>query len=497
MTRHAVLRWALPARARVPAFDLSGLTGLTVRGSRSRSRSATYVDTEDLRLTRWGCALARYEREGWILTVGTGDTAGPQLVEHEMRFAASPQRDVPDDAADLLVALTRGAPLRPVLRARVEEVTYAATQRGTRDTLEVVDRRVVAYAGRRIAGRFHEVVLTPNDDGADSPLLQRVSEALLAAGGEESAATPLLRRTLSDAGADQPDVVIPDAARGGPARDAIQRAIASSVLRLITHDAAVRIGSDPEGVHQARVATRRLRSDLRTFKPLLDAEWTQRLRDDLHRLADLLGAVRDADVLLARLSDAAAHLPEDDQPAAQAALSSLNAERVAARTTLLAEMRSPGYVALLDELVDAAAQPRTLPDAGGHAGELLPPLARKPWRRVQARVELLGGDPADAELHEVRILAKRARYAAEAVAPVSRRGVAAFAKAVAAVQDALGEHHDAIVAEAWLRTVPSPGADQLVLGQLIGLERAEAARARAAWPALWKDAVQAQPKTWA
>ena len=81
----------------------------------------------------------------------------------------------------------------------------------------------------------------------------------------------------------------------------------------------VRIGEDPEGVHQARVATRRLRSHLRTFRKLLEPEWAEPLRDELGWLGDELGGVRDADVLLDRLKSRIAALDDDDRVAAGAA----------------------------------------------------------------------------------------------------------------------------------------------------------------------------------
>src|SRR4029453_4592502 len=88
--------------------------------------------------------------------------------------------------------------------------------------------------------------------------------------------------------------------------------LASSTLRLFRHEAGVRIGEDPEAVHQARVATRRIRSTLRTFSSLLDEEGTARLRDDLKWRANLLGEVRDTDVLLERFSEHLAALPAED-----------------------------------------------------------------------------------------------------------------------------------------------------------------------------------------
>jgi CHAD domain-containing protein len=104
-------------------------------------------------------------------------------------------------------------------------------------------------------------------------------------------------------------------------------------------------------------------------------------------------------------------------------------------------------------------------------------------------VEALGDQPTDEELHAVRIRAKRARYAAEAAAPVLGKHTRAEAAAAAKLQDVLGEQRDAVVAERWLRaqvrtsrSVPTAFA----AGELAGLERAAATRARKRWRKAWK-----------
>ena len=101
----------------------------------------------------------------------------------------------------------------------------------------------------------------------------------------------------------------------------------------------------------------------------------------------------------------------------------------------------------------------------------------------------LDKDPDDEALHAVRIPTKRARYASEAVAPVLGKRARAFAAAAADLQDALGEHHDAVVAEHWLRdwaraSRSVPGA--FAAGELAGLERAAADRAKRRWRKTWK-----------
>ena len=126
----------------------------------------------------------------------------------------------------------------------------------------------------------------------------------------------------------------------------IRHAISDAVAKLVANDPVVRIGEDPEGVHQARVATRRLRSHLRTFRELLDPEWTRALRDELGWLGDELGAVRDADVLLdaARGPRRGARARRPGRGRAAPAAGS-SADREAARAVLLDGLRSDRYLA--------------------------------------------------------------------------------------------------------------------------------------------------------
>jgi CHAD domain-containing protein len=293
-------------------------------------------------------------------------------------------------------------------------------------------------------------------------------------------------------------VTVPELSDAPTAADAVRRAIAASVQRLLRADPVARAGKDPEGVHQARVATRRLRSDLRTFAPLLQPAWVDHLRDELRELAALLGAVRDADVLLERLRSAAATLPTDhDRATAERLLADLEHSRDADRATLLAAMDDPRYQRLLDDLAVAAVRPAVVEAAAAPAAEVLPGLAAGPWRRLRKRVNGLGQDPPDADLHEVRILAKRARYAAEAVAPAVGPEATAFAKAVARLQEVLGNHHDAVVAQAWLREAAKRHRSAaFVAGTLAGLEQAEAERCREAWPATWEVARDKRLRAW-
>src|SRR5205814_407167 len=130
--------------------------------------------------------------------------------------------------------------------------------------------------------------------------------------------------------------------------EVVRAAVGHALARIVGHDPGVRLGDDPEDVHQARVGTRRLRSDLRTFRPLLDAGWVAGVREEAGWYAGLLGEVRDSEVLIERLEHQALTLPKEDAAAVAPIVARLAKEREAARGRLLEGMDGPRYIALLD-----------------------------------------------------------------------------------------------------------------------------------------------------
>jgi CHAD domain-containing protein len=203
-------------------------------------------------------------------------------------------------------------------------------------------------------------------------------------------------------------------------------------------------------------------------------------------------------VLLARLEAGLATLPEDDQRAGRRLLAALTAEREADRNRLIEAMGEERYARLLDDLVAAAKAPAVLAEAARPAGDVLHPLVASAYRKVRKRVRKAGDEPSDELLHQIRIRAKRCRYAAEAVAPVAGKPARGLAKAAAGLQDVLGEQHDAVVAEAWLRQgVRGARRDEaLVAGELVCLQRSAAAEARSQWRKAWKACSAKRVTSW-
>ncbi|HSS60142.1 MAG TPA: CHAD domain-containing protein, partial [Candidatus Limnocylindrales bacterium] len=406
----------------------------------------------------------------------------------------------PQAALEVVRAYVRKAELVPVARlSTIRHRVRLVDASGTR-VAEVVDDEVSVRDGRRVAARFREieveVVASNGADGASAGIITPLVMRLRVAGAGAPDPTPKHIRALGPRAIEPPEVAPEPLLPNAPARDVIRNVLAQSVAALLHHDPLVRTGRDPEAVHQARVATRKLRSNLRTFAPLLDVEWTEPLRSELGWLALSLGAVRDREVLLDRLRQRTHSLPANDQRSANALLQLLEKEIGALRSKLKDDLDSQRYVDLLENLVAAAHLPATQPEAEQPAAAALPALASTPWRRLRSAVRGLPDTPTDPELHRIRILAKRARYAAEAVEPVVGQAAAAFAKAAARLQTILGEHQDSVTAQAWLRAARVSGRRAFVAGELIALEGIDANTARAKWRKAWDTLDRKRLRDW-
>jgi len=479
--------------------DLSTALGelRTENGGTERFVS-TYHDTDDFRLARWGASIHYRAAEGW--TVRLPRAGGePEVWQHT--FRGSPGR-APADAVDLVRGIVRGGVLEPVARVqtvrRRHRVVHGAPERVV---AEVVDDEDSVLEGRRIVQRFRELEIELADDASDmamGPILMRLTDL----GARAAEPAPKVERALGARAFGSADVVVPSVGPTSSVAEVIGWAIAVSLTRLIAHDAIVRLGDDPEGVHQARVATRRLRSDLRIFRPMLDRTWRDRLHHELGWLGGELGRVRDLDVLSDRLLDDASLLSDDDAAGAAEVLERLKARRGAARIALLSAMREPRYVALLDALVDACEDPGVA-GVGGAVGatpaiDVLGGVIKGPWARLAQRCDELGPHAPDHELHAARIGAKRVRYAAETLIPVFGKPAKRFARRAEALQQVLGSHQDAVMAIAWLREQAEglPPGVAFLAGRLAGIEEAVRDDARAAWPDAWADLRRKRLRFW-
>jgi CHAD domain-containing protein len=427
---------------------------------------STYHDTPDLRLAQHGITLRHRIAAGagsWQLKIPHGAS------RLELEAVGAPAHP-PVELSMLLVALTRGQELEPVARLR----TLREVQRV--DGAEVHDDAVCVLDGIRVRMRFHEIEIerSTGDDGA----LPRIERALRRAGATPAVSLAKVYRALDLPGPLGPFRVPP----GASPRDALTIAMREQARRLVLHDPGTRLGTDPEDLHQVRVATRRLRAFLRAARPIVDETWAERLRAELAWLGSSLGPARDLDVMLERLTGEIAAL-DDDAWLAQPLLAHLEAERVAARETVVAALSSARYLELLDQLETVD----TTPIPAGRKGATLAELAAAELRRARRAAARATHHPTDDELHALRIRVKRVRYALELAAhEVGTPGERAV-DAAKALQDILGDHQDAVVAEARVRALAALHPQALLpAGRIVERQRIRRAHCRSVWRRAWR-----------
>lgn len=293
--------------------------------------------------------------------------------------------------------------------------------------------------------------------------------------------------TLADLGL---SAVPPSASAGDPPARHVRVRIDQQVRALVEHEAVARAGDDPEGVHQMRVAVRRLRAALKASSSTASPDLAA-VQDELRWLGGVLGRVRDLDVLLGHLRRQTADLSASEAAAAERLLAGLVADRRRARGRMLDTVRGTRYADLLRTLVDLAATdlPYGGPSRDGVEPVLLDVIAR-PYRKLRKDALALGEDSSDGDLHALRIRGKRLRYAAELAASAGGgRPVRRLIKATKEFQDVLGDHQDTVVAEEELRRLVAELAELadidheavFVAGRLVEREHVRRAACRARW----------------
>jgi CHAD domain-containing protein len=234
------------------------------------------------------------------------------------------------------------------------------------------------------------------------------------------------------------------------AGDVLREAIAADAARLIAHEPIARRGEDPEGVHQARVATRRLRSHLATFAPILKDGPTSRLSKALRRLGRSLGTVRDLDVLHARFRKGIETFEPMVRDDGLALLEVLTRQGIDAATTLRRELSTKRHQSMLAALAGFVALPPFRSSAGLPAETFLAEAVGRRLTTLGTDIAALGLSPTDTQLHDARILAKPARYVAEVSSVALGPTCGRLAKRLAELCDDFGTLSDGSGACLWL-----------------------------------------------
>ncbi len=477
--------------------DLRRVVGGTVRLPEQHTL-ALYFDTSDLRLWRSNITLRHRSGEEpgggtWTLKLPrTG--AGPTLDRDELAWPG-PSDTVPDEATRIVRGVVRRASLGRIAELKAVRRRMVLRDADGASCGEIDDDVVTAVVVGGKSRRFRQIELELGPGGES--VMNAVVVEMRHAGARTDGETKL-GKALRLAGHDAARTERSGLDRRSLMEDVVKDSIAKSLDRLIEHDIRLRLDeADPatEDVHQARVATRRLRSDLKLLRRELDPVWVSRTRDELKWLGAVLGKVRDADVLGGSL------LTTESVTEAGGTLElrvALDDDRRTAARELATTLAGERYLSLLDRLNAASRLPplfasgrRRHKARGGHgdaaARRVLPGLVRKRWRALHRTVRSAGGHPSDVQLHRIRIRAKQLRYAAETAGPVLGKPARRLAAAAEDLQTVLGEHHDAVTAEQWLRHQAQSGTRSAAFsaGVLVAGERRRQRTLRRRWHSVW------------
>ncbi len=470
---------------------------------------AIYHDTPDFRLFDRNITIRHRvgEQPGpglWTLKL-PGKVAGRVLERTEISWPGS-EATLPAEAQRILRGIVRSSELSPVVTIITTRRRFVLRDAYGTTWAELDDDTVTVSGGPQDGLRFRQLELelsSETDDHATRGLFKEVVRRLRAEGASPETETKLAK-ALGPAVAAGP-VRSGESQLGARATvaDVVRASIAGSLDRMLSHDVLLRLQPstpEPEDVHQTRVGTRRLRSDLKTFGPFLDPVWVGHVRADLRWIGTALGRVRDSDVLMDRL-DLESTDPSDDEHAGRQQLRDrLKEQRHHAATDLAAALEDERYLQLLDRLHAASSLPPFLghPDRDGEPrpgpGDLalvdLPRVVARSWLPLEKRARKAARHhPTDGDLHQVRIKAKQVRYASEAVTAVVGSPARRTARAAKELQTVLGDHHDAVVAEAWLaaesrRSTPEAS---YTAGLLAAHQRRQQKKLRRRWKAVWHD----------
>jgi CHAD domain-containing protein len=453
-----------------PSFE--GLSSVS-RAERSPSQhlDAVYFDTRGHDLAVHHVTLRRRtggNDAGWHLKLPAGPDARTEV--RAPLGDASDADAVPEELLDVVLAIVRDRPVRPVARITTSRTVDVLYGHDGLALAEFSDDQVTAQAGPdgdEQRWREWELELA---EGADRDLLDRLTNRLLDAGAMPADYGSKLARVLESAGE-------PEQEEAAPPADPVHRAVAEQVEQLLVWDRAVR-ADVYDSVHQMRVTTRKIRSLLQASEGafgIADDAW---ILDELQQLAAVLGVARDAEVLAERYEQTLDELPAElvRGPIRERLVDGAKNHYASGLRRSLIAMRSQRYFRLLDALEElVAAEPPAAPP-GEEPLQLTIDAAYKRIRKAaKAAAEAADAD-RDEALHRIRKGAKRLRYTAAAT------GADKVSDRAKTIQSLLGDHQDSVVSRTHLshqaEAANAAGEDTFTYGLLYQREDDLARRSR-------------------
>lgn len=465
-----------------------------------------YLDTADLTLARQRIALRlRRSRRRWEATIKWEGTCKAELHDRpELNIPLRGQPRLPFEVKhpqlqEHLAARVAGRPLQIIVVTSIRRTRLHVLRHDQHDNetalAEICLDRVHLH-GEQTGGaetRYCEIEVEQLDGDRDvvrqvASQLRHAFNLLPSTESKFSRGLALLgHRELL--GTPHGGLVVEDTIES-----AAHKIIWEQLSRLREHDPGSRRGDDLEALHDMRVATRRLRAALATFRAAFPQKLWIYLRDELKWLRQTLGSVRDMDVQLERVNAFGGSTPAALRVSLQTYARFLERRRAEHRKELLAALSSARYFALLVRLEEYATGGGAMHRLGAlqSVGRLAAEEIDKAYRRVCKRGRKVEAEPRPEDLHGLRIRAKRLRYTLELCRDLTgREGGKAICRLVR-LQDLLGNFHDAVVAADFVRQyVEGPGKRAgstalITMGAFLGSELHRADTMRSDFARTWK-----------
>lgn len=475
--------------------------GYTVLHVGLKELDDTYFDTPGWHIHRAGytCRVRRKGAEGELTLKAMAEASGGMRSRRELTEALESPGTQPSAAPGPCGALIRAvagrATVEPVFRLQTRrEVFNLEDAHGWVGEIAVDETSIPVGEDRPVRLARVEVEVDPAAVERARPFV----DALVAANRLTEAATSKFESALIATGQVVPaaaaelgsTAVGPDLAVGEVAFAVLRKQFAA----LKANEPGTRLGEDIEALHDMRVAIRRLRAAMATFRPFLTPRML-RYRDQLGWVAAALGEVRDLDVQLERMHEWRANFPPERAAALGAVEDLLNARRRAARKRMLAALDSRRYESVCARFAAAlrAGPPRSFAPGRTPILAVAPDLVERRYRRVRKMGDAIRKDSPPDSYHALRIEAKKLRYALEFVGNgIYGKPALEFSARVTAMQDVLGLHQDAYVAMDLLEEVAASSGRRLGPGTLMAMGaisesyRTHAVELRAQFPAVYK-----------
>jgi len=486
-------------------------TTIAIKAKPPVEQQDTYLDTDNWNFRRAGCSL-RIRRKGRRAEATLKSISAPaeDALRRRLEFseplpASASVETLQGPVGERVRAVAGLLPVRPLFEIRTQRSAFDLRADGKviaevalDETLLVAPdkshKELRSYsrsgAGAREPARLQRVEIESKSSG--HPALKEWvgklwEECALTPAGASKYESALVAMGLAPG--KPPDLgstaVLPSLSLGETAFAVMRQ----HLTRFMIHEPMARLGEDPESLHDLRVAARRIRAAIKLFEEYLPPRM-QRLHEELGRAAHALGDARDLDVQIQQIEGAAASVSPREVAARTAILGALNERRKAARQRMLQALDSRRQDRVMRSLIRILS--REAPADSPIAVAIAPDLIAKRYQKLRKAGREIGKKSPPVEYHEVRIRAKKLRYALEFFADLYGEPARRFINRLVTLQDLLGSHQDACVAAEQLKSLNEAQGQAMgpeacfLMGDLAAGYAAEAARKRDEFPKVFK-----------